>query len=265
MTRWFVSLKAYGDLVIACHHLRHSKAASDVLLCGEHLRPLLVALKYKGNVAWLATGENGVPSFFDMRLRGVRAALRSGLHLRNQLRKNSEEGDFLVFDSLGWKQKVLAGSCQRQQIANGQPNIYLDYERFLGLELPESMFRGVTRPLRIGVFPDSRIATKALPDDLLNQIVNVVDLAGNSAQVLRAGPGLVVDGFESLIRHINACDAIISADSLPAHIAEYCGKPVFVFSPRPNPYWLPKTAFIQQWHELFSGTMGRLSIWLETI
>jgi hypothetical protein len=52
--------------------------------------------------------------------------------------------------------------------------------------------------------------------------------------------------FESLASAIRSVDSVISADSLPAHLAEYFGRPVFVASPAPNEYWLPYGCFRQE-------------------
>jgi hypothetical protein len=49
--------------------------------------------------------------------------------------------------------------------------------------------------------------------------------------------------FRSLAETLEEYAGVISADSLPAHLAEYRGTPAFVASPVPNSYWLPKRAF----------------------
>lgn len=45
--------------------------------------------------------------------------------------------------------------------------------------------------------------------------------------------------FQAMADAVRSVDAVISADSMPAHMAEYFGSPVFVVSPVPNAYWLP--------------------------
>lgn len=60
---------------------------------------------------------------------------------------------------------------------------------------------------------------------------------------------------------------MISADSLPAHLAEYRGTPAFVASPVTNPYWLPSRAFTGRHWGLFDQMpelTARLQRFLDT-
>jgi ADP-heptose:LPS heptosyltransferase len=50
--------------------------------------------------------------------------------------------------------------------------------------------------------------------------------------------------FDAFADALAGYAAVISGDSLPAHLAEYRGTPAFVASPVHNRYWLPKRAFL---------------------
>lgn len=267
--RWFVSLKAYGDFIIASNALRAGEIPTNVLLCGGHLRPLMKAVGYQGNVEWLETGDAGVPALFDLRKFGLLSAISSGLALRRLIHGRVAANDQLVFDRVGWRQNFLAGGTPTAQIATGQPNIYLDYERFLS----ESVNRRVEGPIqktsRIGIFPDSRLATKQLGNELVSKIFRDLISLGCDPQVVYVGnkpmdAGLnvrCINGFDALVECIQEFDLIISADSLPAHVAEYFGRPVFVFSPVDNHYWLPKSAFLNGRFALF-GEIQKCREWV---
>ena len=129
---------------------------------------------------------------------------------------------------------------------------------------------------RIGIFPGSRLASKNLPLELVTATVSAIEAAGCSATVEllegerpdleRALPGanIVARDFGSMIAAVRACDGIISADSMPAHLAEMAGLPVFVFSPVGNRYWLPRSAFMaDRWALFEEGAATRLKEFLD--
>jgi hypothetical protein len=39
---------------------------------------------------------------------------------------------------------------------------------------------------------------------------------------------------------------------MPAHLSEYLDRPAFVYAFEPNPYWLPRSAFIGGWAAVFA-------------
>jgi ADP-heptose:LPS heptosyltransferase len=49
--------------------------------------------------------------------------------------------------------------------------------------------------------------------------------------------------FNSLVDKLREYYFVLSADSLPAHLAEFFILPIFVIGPRPNKYWLPQSSF----------------------
>ena len=62
--------------------------------------------------------------------------------------------------------------------------------------------------------------------------------------------------FSAMANAIKKVDAVISADSMPAHMAEYFGVPVFVITPEPNRYWLPVSAFNNNFWCCFNDIMA---------
>ena len=65
---------------------------------------------------------------------------------------------------------------------------------------------------------------------------------------------MIPRNFTSLATAIKSVDCILSADSLPAHQAEYFGKPTFVAVPRSNEYWMPHGCFTERRWGLFHAT-----------
>jgi hypothetical protein len=264
--RYFPSFKSFGDLVIACHHLRRLSSEDGILLCADHLRPLLNALGYSRQVKWLGDSQEGVPALFDIGKRGAYAAAKSAWVLRRAVRDVTYPEDILVFDRIGWRQRWISAGRATRQIASGEANIYQDYEKLLGLT--QSVVRVDERErrlTRIGIFPDSRLAAKQIPESLVIQMANALKTMGFQVQVVRAGPQSEIHTFDGLLASLRNWDAVISADSLPAHLAEYEGRPVFVVTPQPNHYWLPKSAFVHGHTALFSASIEAVKAWAQSL
>jgi hypothetical protein len=258
--RWFIFLKSYGDFIIACNYLRFENNNDYKLLCGNHLKSLSNAVGYEGSVVWIETGNSGVPAFFDIRKSGFCAGMMSGLKLHNQINNCISVNDQLIFDKLGWRNNFLAGRMSTTQIATTDTNIYLDYERFLNFRTNNDNNKIIKKIPKIGIFPDSRMTVKKINNELVSEIYNqlikidcdpqlvyITTNSFNSSLNFRC-----INGFDALVESIRNFDLIISADSLPAHLAEYFGLPVFVFSPIPNHYWLPKSAYVHNRFSLFN-------------
>ncbi len=123
--------------------------------------------------------------------------------------------------------------------------------------------------VRVGIFPGSRLAGKRIPTPVVEMIRRTCISMGLVTQVFileeePRDPGLsygittVPRDFKTMIHNLRGMDAVISADSMPAHLAEYFGIPVFVVSHRPNPYWLPLSALQKDHWMLFEEEHQRL-------
>lgn len=258
-----VSIKSYGDVVIACHVLRQIVTASPCfdrleMVAGEHLHDLLRALRFPLNFRTLDVGAE-VPAAFDIRKCGYRAAFASLLKLKRRLRCLPAEST-LLFDRLGWRER-FAGSSHRCIGLQRAGNIYVAYRKTLeqfGYALESTGPRAApteSTPRRFGVvriFPSSRLQEKWIPDAVVARISNDLRASNLRCEVIALTgerPGglpqrTIPRTFGSLIGAIAACDLVVTADSLPGHLAEYLGIPVFVVSPRPNEYWLPLSSSI---------------------
>lgn len=277
-----VTLKAFGDFLIAyCAVLRASalQPAVDLqILACEHVRPLGMALGVPASQAHYVGGGSlkDVPAAFDVRRRGPWAAWRSLAALRRAVHSAQPVNRQLVFDRLGLREQFIAGSRPCLALPRQAPNIYLAYDaRFLsGATLALRLHVG-SSPQRALIVPASRVPRKVLPREVIAQVHQQLADRGVKAQVLLLeGEQVEVPQFVGLVRvprqfsalmaSLRETDIIVSADSLPAHIGEHLGKPTFVISPTPNPYWLPRAAFLQGGHGVFNN-LGNLNTWLEQL
>ena len=103
------------------------------------------------------------------------------------------------------------------------------------------------------IFPDARLKHRVLGEELLRSIVRECVARQLDARNLRIGtkktgsptdlPVEWINGFQALVGAVKESAAIVSSDSLPGHLAEYFGRPVFIFTPRRKDYWMPGSAF----------------------
>lgn len=258
----FVVLKAFGDLTIAATALESPpEGQGPALLVGSHLLPLASALDIRIPWTVLQLPEPGVPAMYDVRRSGFQAAARSLLKVRGALRRTAS-GESLLFDSAGAREYILTFP-RRPLRLSAAPNIYLAYRALTGggeARAPEKV-----RPAgrRIGIFPGSRVAAKNIPVALVDAALAACVAEGWQAslylldgerpdlQTVDRAHIAVPRTFEAMNKAVAECDAVISADSLPAHLAERAKRPVFVFSPVENRFWLPLSAYETNRYSLF--------------
>jgi hypothetical protein len=281
--QFIVSVKGFGDFVIACHSLRKvlrplRHGIELKALAGQHLEELARALHVEPNVRLLRSGSICPPAF-DVRKEGIVRAAKSLLGLR-RLFQSLPRDSTLLFDTLSWRENFISLPLRRLGL-QAAPNIYLAFEatlRSMGFELqsavPSTQATVAHRPLgpRAAVFPASRIAAKCIPAATTSRVIEQFAESGLGWEIIAIGdepvdlpsglkPRRIERTFHSLVSAVVACDLVVSADSLPAHLAEYCGVPSFVVSPRPNAYWLPLSAFESNGWCLFDDVAG-LHAWL---
>lgn len=265
-----LQLKAFGDFVIATtagERVTVSERPAIRMAISRHLRPLCHAIAPQLEVIELANTETGVPSLFDVRRNGVTAALRSAWNVRRSVANSLLARDAVILmDSIKARERFVIGSRTGVSFPAETTNIYAGYEALLreaGFTLEMARNKDARAPQRVGIFPGSRIAAKNLPPDLVACIMAEGSGRGVETQLflldgersdLEAGklPYTIVQrSFTALRDAIASVDLVISADSLPAHLAERAGRGVFVFTPRPNPFWMPPSVLRHDRWSLF--------------
>ena len=250
-----VTLKAFGDLVVARWALRRlAPQARPLLVLGDHLAELHDTLGDAPTALLARHGERGVPAVFDVRKAGLAQACRSGRALRRALRALPLPPEAtLLFDRVGTRERFLAGGRSLQALPPA-PNIYLAYTAaLLDAAAPQTWATAVGA--KIGVFPGSRIPAKALPTPVVVDLLQQLRRRGREPEVFvldgeddpLRGTGLpsttVPRRFAAMVAAVRSVSAVVSADSMPAHLAEYFDLPVFVVSPVDNAYWLPLSSY----------------------
>ncbi len=265
-----VSVKAFGDLVIAIHCCERAQQQSQkqiMLLIGNHLVPLYHALKTPLPYRAVSHADTGMPALFEVRKAGFFAAAKSARTLRRHISDAGLPPDAkLLFDRRNFREAYITKG-RAFEIIPAANNIYLAYDKWFGTgdAAPKSLNRAIG-PIRI--FPGSRMPAKNLPLPLIGEISDVARSLGLTAELMVLDgerPDIEASGlnhikiprqFSAMIDAVCGAGSVVSADSLPAHIAELVGRSAFVFSPVSNRYWLPKTSYMNQWDGLF-GEGGR--------
>ena len=277
-----VTLKGFGDFLIAFSAVLRAHAshpAADLqLLAGEYMRPLGLVLGVpEAQVQYIGGGSlQDVPAAFDVRRRGPWAAWRSLVALRWAVHVAQPSNRQLVFDRLGLREQFISGGRLRSALPPEAPNIYLAYDAYFMAYADPTPRRQVGSTARSAlIVAGSRVPRKVVPCNVIAQVHQQLANRGIAAEVLLLeGEQLEVPRFVPLVRvprqfsalmaRLRETDIVVSADSLPAHIGEHLGKPTFVISPAPNPYWLPRVAFGQGGHGVFDD-LGNLNRWLERL
>lgn len=279
MNSTIVTLKAFGDFLIAYQSIKYifkNRNMSIRIIAGHHVQPLAEALNVSAAYVEFLGSEHliSVPAAFDIKRQGGWAALNSLVDLRLKLAPFAR-GSQLIFDRLGWRERFIAGAGNSVALPTGMGNIYLAYEglfRFKGFDIESPRLQFGSQPRVALIVPGSRISGKVIPAAVQVAIYTRLMEQGISARVLKLdGEDMEIPEhlpirvlphtFSALITALQNTDLVVSADSLSAHLGEYFGLPTFVVSPIPNPYWLPRQAFLTHATALFDD-LSPLTYWL---
>ncbi len=268
----FVSIKAFGDLTITLSMLRQYSNGFNgevSLLISEHLVDLFNALNPSINVKVLALGLD-VPAIYDLKKMGILRGFLSLSKVRAEItHAMSNAISTMVFDRFKWREFLIAQNNPYLVLPQIEPNIYLSYKSFFlnyGFSQDHVVYQADRLVSEIGIFPYSRVPSKNIPLSIISSICNecsqkgfipVVFVMDGECPIQLDGVKVVSirKNFNSLIEAIKSMGAIASADSLPAHLAEYFYKPIYVATPVANSYWLPEYCFHKGSWGIFSDSI----------
>jgi len=274
-----VNLKAFGDFVIACGAIKRINSGEELILpkiiAGEHVRSLASALQLDESVHFIGD-ENwkDVPAVFDVRKRGVYAAFKSIFEIRRLLKDLPVE-EHLMFDKLGWRERFIGHGFRLHELSESDGNIYIAYDNFfknLGFSVDvEFPYGGSIKTVTI--IPGARMTHRVIPAKVISAYVcdlkrrniktEIVVLEGEKIDLpIDINLRIIPRDFGVLIDAIRNSDLVISADSLPSHLSEFLRIPVFVSTPAPKPYWLPKSSYTNNGWATFSN-IRPFHNWLE--
>lgn len=245
--RWQCSALAFGDFIIDCAFMRH--AGSDTgILAASYLEPLARALNYPGRLRFFDMPATDVPpSIWNARRAKLGPMLRSTLALNRSIRRAMRPGDTLTVPTRDLRWKAICWPRRVGFIREPGENLYSAYCAKLGID-PATLLTPLPRkPASVLILPESRQAVRNLSDTLVRRIVEANREAGVTSRIVRVRPPtstaplaeseVALWGLPALIDAVRSAEAVVSADSLPAHLASYFMRPSFVFTPVPKASW----------------------------
>lgn len=268
-----VVLKSFGDLMIAINSLSKSQNTNlPELLLGSHLLPLLDAIGYESMDYHVIDTGASVPALFNIRIDGAAAGIISFLKLRRELSVAGFRSKMrFIVESADFREWLVFFPRDVISLPRAN-NIYLAYQKYL-INNPVDISISPRLCTKILICPESRVSTKCFNEELIEKLLSI-NLSVNMRSTLAKTPKLklnkstpesdvlTISTLNQLAAAIKDSDLIVSADSLPAHLAEFYQKPCFVFSPIRNDYWLPLSSYVSGSWSLFSDDYQRYLSWL---
>lgn len=279
MMKALVFLRSFGDFTIAISVLRRSSLLEEyVFYASKHLEPLYLDLKkslpdldlnihfidlaIKKKVFGFFTNKHSIEvhSFRELMIlrRWVRGMMNTGI---------GNKGTELFFEQRR-KQWFIAPYMGKTfpYIHQKSRNIYLSYFQHFGVEpgLLSIQNPAPSALKRILVLPESRKPSKSLKPLFIHQLRKALLSKGfevttgffKQAPLQTEGKVAVHVAFADLIHLIKEADLVVTADSLPAHLAQLLEKPHFVYySTKPEQEWTTPFCNLNKSY----GVMGDLS------
>jgi len=272
----FLQVKAFGDLVIAAASLRTlpalERSRCRLVIC-PYLKNLADVLAVACEIEVLDTEDSTVPAAFNLKRAGLLQGFTSLLSLRTAV-KHIMPQSTIVMTSVGFRERFIIGKHLYHEVPSAD-NVYLGYQKFIDKCFPSlvtppspSLPNETVRSSRVLICPYSRVYSKNLPSQVVIDLAAVCEEAGFDYEILllegecfehpnSPRKRVIPRQFDALSAALSECAAVISADSLPAHLAEYFGTPTFVVSPIENCYWFPRSVFLgDHWGVFFDKSIS---------
>lgn len=259
----FVFIKGFGDFIIGAYFLKglsQDDAKNVRILTTPRIAVLADVINLPIPLSVLDLPGTNAPPLFEVRTKGLLEAIKSGLEIKNAISdlnsQNPISGE-LIFDKISLRERYISKGYKTLSLPKNYDNIYRAYDHLMRqlnfcapplTEPPENINNSGSD--LIGVFPISRSEEKDIPASVLHLLNELFEREGKKLKIYLFPDQLsrfkevknitaISKDFVTLIEHIRAHRIIISADSLPAHLAQYFNIPVFVLTQKNNPYWLP--------------------------
>lgn len=264
-----VSVKGFGDLVInlTCFQRIAPDARSRFrFLVGEHLAPLWNVLAPPFASAVLPHADQGAAALFQVHSRPLGDVARSALSVRRAIRRAHDPASLLLFDEYDVRHRFLAFGSRARGLPQ-RDNLYRAWNGFLAKQGVADAGEGAV-PMaagrRLHIFPGARETERRFPLAVLHQLVDratavgleprIFTVAGEMPHLADADLPLeeMPRDFAATIAAVMSADRVVSADSMTAHLSEYCARPVYVLAPVEKFFWLPLSSAQAGRHALFS-------------
>jgi ADP-heptose:LPS heptosyltransferase len=268
MGRNIISSLALGDFVIDYLFLEKSKFTGKIY-CPNYIKPLAQAMNALDHVIFFDnTIFNIPPGIFGIKNNNFRSIFNDFFVLRRCIKKIN---DVIVVPHANFRWNLILLPKKFSTVCSSNQNIYVSYRKFYNLEQIEK-FTTDNSSRVVYIYPESRQINKIIDSELCEKICEVLKRNGYiTKQVIINNSNykfsknietLFVNNFKGLIDTINFSNFIVSADSLPVHIAYWKSKITFVFSPIINYKMFPDAVIENDAWALFND-VNKFEKWLK--
>lgn len=250
MKKSLLFLRSFGDFTIALGVISKSKSTSSAyrLIASVHLEPLFHALTQHIPTLQLKV------EFVDVGIRNKILGAFTNKFLINteslsELRRLKDVVDELARDSevmfeQSRRQWIIRILMPSQGCIHAHGNIYDSYSNHFNVDENELIFQAPSSSNRsqskVIIFPESRKPTKQLGPATVDCLIRELKSEGKSPELAfyKTQPYSadakvnLHDSFSDLLELIQSADEVVTADSLPGHLAQLMEKPHRVYYPR---------------------------------
>jgi hypothetical protein len=233
----YLPIRSFGDFIITASVIKRRIINKIPILLPEYLTEFFFAINGDELFEVVNTIEfKNQPAFFELytvrSLKNITRLINDYRYIYRVLNRNdkfildySSKRLFFAGANLVWPAKNE--NIYEAKLKLFTDNVVLKPEGKIGNTISFDQFR------RIIIIPDSRIKEKSISSDLIKKIINKFknhkfDIAFFSKEKKIGLDSIYYSNFNELIHLIITYDLVITAESLPYHLANYLGKPHFV-------------------------------------
>ena len=262
----YIHNRGFGDYIINRYCRNFFSDIVGVDYISQYLIPLSHALDNDYNSFRQLEFSAKTPAFFNLKNSSFIEILDSLIQLRRTLRLISFENlECSIF--LDRKRKFQDFFLGSNTVTPRElSNVYLSHIEFYqnaGHKKIKMLneVNTIKRKGMIRIFPYSSNVRKDLsPTHLrqlslaltvLNQEHEIIYMTGDKIADTNVPHSFIEKSFSALIDVIQKSKSVISCDSLPGHLSNFIGTPIFSILPSSNKYWLPYASYMNDWFLTF--------------
>jgi ADP-heptose:LPS heptosyltransferase len=234
----YLPIRSFGDFIITAAIIKSNFSEKVPIIIPDYITDIFEAInggKYFEPVGVISYKNQ--PAFFELYkvkdVANIKRLITDVLMLRSFV--NKKDHYILDYSSrrINFTGAHFVWPSKNENIYEAKATL-LTREGLIGLQKPEATERlSGTKIQKIIIVPDSRLFEKSIDTGLISSIINAfkpveIKIARFSKEISADKNVISYSSFQQLIQLISTADLIISAESLPYHLANYLDKPHFV-------------------------------------
>ena len=237
-TNIYLPIRSLGDFIISASVVKDSFRIKIPLILPEYLKPLFdvtCSERYFDVCEYVSYRDQ--PAFFELyKVKSLNTLKRLINDIKTIVALGNNNNTYLLDYSsrrINFVRANLVWPDPNENIYTGKKKLFGKYYEKADEPLTGNL-PGTLKPYnRILVLPGSRIQTKRIDTALVYKIIKTfknfdIQIAEYGSAIDEPGNIIYYNNFDQLINLINKYDLIISAESLPYHLAQYFKKAHFV-------------------------------------